>query len=143
QLWSERDPSALALPQHSQLRLPGGVGLGAAVDLALGLAELRAGDYSRAADAAHQAQEAIDGMSGSGQIARLVEVVARAASGDYAGASRLLADVERNGEMSPEAHLDRAFVRVHLGDYTGANADLDSVIEDRDATDHALSLAHL
>jgi tetratricopeptide (TPR) repeat protein len=143
QRFTDVNRAALVFPPHGDVYLPSNLGLDPLVPLTLALAHLESGDFSAAARAASGARATLDDGGGTGQIAAFVEAASLISAGENDTALQLFARLESAGAMWPEALTNRAFLRLQMGDYSGAIADADRVLSDRDATTRAMSGAYL
>jgi tetratricopeptide (TPR) repeat protein len=143
QRFTEMNQAALVFPRQGDVYLPSNLGLDPLVPLTLALAHLESGNFSAASRAASGARATLDDGGGMGQIAAFIEATSLISTGENEAALQSFARMESAGAMWPEALANRAFLRLQMGDYSGAIADADRVLADRSATTRAMSGAYL
>ncbi|HYO48223.1 MAG TPA: tetratricopeptide repeat protein [Chloroflexia bacterium] len=143
QRFTDMNQAALVFPRQGDVYLPSNLGLDPLVPLTLALAHLESGNFSAAARAASGARATLDDGGGTGQIAAFVEAASLISAGENEAALQSFARMESAGTMWPEALVNRAFLRLQMGDYSGAIADADRVLADRSAITRAMTGAYL
>lgn len=153
--WAELQPNDLTqmmLPISAQIYLPPGQGTDPLIPYTLAIAQLKLGHYADAARAAYGARATVGqiearyqtGKSTSGiQLAALLEAAAELGRKHYAEAAIPLDELHAAGIMPVEGLVDRAAVRLALGDKGGARSDADRVLGTREANNQAQALAYL
>lgn len=152
--WSRLQPNDLSLimlPSSARVYLPAGQGTDPLVPFSLAIAHLKLGRYADASRAAYGARATLGqieeryptGKSLSGiQLAALLEAAADLARKQYAEAAPLDA-LDAAGIMPVEGLVNRAAVRLAMGDVSGARSDADRALGTREADNQAQALAYL
>jgi tetratricopeptide (TPR) repeat protein len=153
--WSQlqsNDLTQMMLPGSAQVYLPPGYGTDPLLPFSLAIAHLKLGRYSEASRAAYGARATLGqiedryqtGKSASGlQLAALLEAASDLARKQYAEAATPLDALDSAGMMPVEGLVNRAAVRLALGDLAGARADAGRVLNTREANNQAQALAYL
>ncbi|MDQ3707098.1 MAG: tetratricopeptide repeat protein [Chloroflexota bacterium] len=153
--WTQLQPNDLAqviLPTTAQVYLPAGQGVDPLVPFSLAIAHLKLGEYAEAARAAYGTRGTLgqveerhpSGRSISGiQLAALLESASDLARKEYAEAAVPLDALEAAGMLPIEGLVNRAAVRLAVGDVAGVRSDADRVLNTREANNQAQALAYL
>src|SRR5207249_3623105 len=98
--------------------------------------------YEVSAKEAQAAQHQLEGSGSTGQLALFTEATALTASGDYKGAIDIFSGLGANNDLIAEAGMNRAVAELRASDSNGARAELDRVLQSRDADSTALGMAY-
>lgn len=146
------DLTQIVLPAAAQVHLPPGQGTDPLVPFSLAVAHLKLGRYADASRAAYGARATLaqieerhpSGKSVSAsQLAALLESAAEVAGKRYAEAAAPLDALEAAGMMPLEGFVNRAAVRLAMGDLPGAKSDAGRVLGTRDSDNRTQALAYL